>query len=173
MSEHWLSLSGVPAEGREYAFTDQSLWTENLGRFKMPVQVSRSLAADLFVQPQDKGCFVRGALAGSVSTSCDRCAEQFDLDLAHEFEVFEELESDDAEAEPGLLRDAGGSLELDVASLLWEQFVLSLPARAACHPECRGLCAKCGANLNVDPCSCESDEGDPRLAALRNLKVNQ
>ncbi len=173
MSEHWLSLSGVPVEGREYAFTDQSLWTENLGRFRMPVRISRPLTADLHVQPQGKGCFVRGTLAGSVRLPCDRCAEDFDVDLAHEFEVFEELDAEDGEAEAGLIRDTGGSLELDVASLLWEQFVLSLPERAACHPECRGLCAACGANLNVAPCSCESDDGDPRLAALRNLKVNQ
>ena len=173
MSEFWLSLSGIPAEGREYEFTDPSLWAEDLKQFRIPVEVSRSLQARVFVQPQDKGCLVRGELSGAVRLPCDRCAETFETELVHEFAVFEELDGDADQTESGLVRDSGGTLELDVGGLLWEQFVLALPERAVCHPECRGLCAQCGANLNPAPCQCVAEEGDPRLAALRNLKINQ
>ena len=29
------------------------------------------------------------------------------------------------------------------------------PIRILCRPDCRGLCAKCGANLNSDKCDCK------------------
>ncbi|MDK2954511.1 MAG: hypothetical protein PWQ57_7 [Desulfovibrionales bacterium] len=173
MSELWLSLTGVPAEGREYIYSDQSLWTENLRRFEIPVETTQPLSATLFVQPQDKGVFVRGTLSGSLRIPCDRCAEPFELDLAHEFELFEEVSPEDPAEASDLLRTAGGVLELDAAGLLWEQFVLALPEHALCHPDCRGLCSTCGANLNITACQCESEDGDPRLAVLRNLKINQ
>ena len=37
-----------------------------------------------------------------------------------------------------------------------------------CRDDCRGLCPRCGANLNDGPCSCEP-EADPRFAALQRL----
>ena len=61
----------------------------------------------------------------------------------------------------------------DLAGLLWEEFVLALPVRPLCKPDCKGLCPDCGKNLNEGSCSCVRDEGDPRLAALRGLKVKK
>lgn len=173
MSERWLSLTGVPAEGREYAYSDQSIWTENLRRFKMPVETIQPLSATVFVQPQDKGVLVRGTLSGSLRMPCDRCAESFDLDFSREFAQFEEISPEDPMDASDLLRTDAGLLELDVGGLLWEQFVLALPEHALCHPDCRGLCPSCGANLNITACQCESEDGDARLAVLRNLKINQ
>ena len=36
-----------------------------------------------------------------------------------------------------------------------------------CRPDCRGLCAQCGADLNEGSCGCEAEATDPRLSALR------
>ena len=46
--------------------------------------------------------------------------------------------------------------------------VLELPLRYLCKPDCKGLCCRCGKNLNDGPCGCQK-EIDPRLAALRQL----
>ena len=35
--------------------------------------------------------------------------------------------------------------------------LLELPSRILCKEDCRGLCAQCGANLNVNACSCQKD----------------
>ena len=66
-----------------------------------------------------------------------------------------------------------GAPEINLAGLLWEEFVLALPVRPLCKPDCKGLCPDCGKNLNEGSCSCVRDEGDPRLAALRGLKVKK
>jgi uncharacterized protein len=46
---------------------------------------------------------------------------------------------------------------------------LNLPEQVFCREDCRGLCAKCGANRNATDCGCEEKEIDPRWAGLKNL----
>ncbi|MGE4538916.1 MAG: DUF177 domain-containing protein [Desulfovibrio sp.] len=175
MSELWLDITDIPATGREFSFSDQSLWTGPIGEFDLPHRLDApgtGLAATFTVLPQERGALVRGRLAGKVVTPCDRCAEDAMLDIAVDFEFFEELPVEGEQSlEPGLLRRRGKVLELDVASLLWEQFLLALPAKPLCDENCPGLCPRCGASLKNGPCSCSEEEGDPRLAVLRQLKV--
>ena len=45
-------------------------------------------------------------------------------------------------------------------------FVLNMDSKLLCKPDCKGLCCRCGANLNDGPCGCEP-ELDPRFAALK------
>ena len=49
----------------------------------------------------------------------------------------------------------GHVLELDDA--VRTAILLELPSRILCKEDCRGLCAQCGANLNVNACSCQKD----------------
>ena len=50
-----------------------------------------------------------------------------------------------------------------------EQLYLALPMKPLCREDCRGLCAECGANLNLTTCGCARRWEDPRLAGLRAL----
>jgi len=59
---------------------------------------------------------------------------------------------------------------LDTEPLLVEQLQLNIPMKPLCRPDCRGLCAECGADLNAGSCSCAEREADPRWAALATLK---
>ena len=58
---------------------------------------------------------------------------------------------------------------IDLAEIAREQILLELPQQFFCKDDCRGLCEKCGRNLNLKDCDCEDDEIDPRWAALKNL----
>ena len=58
--------------------------------------------------------------------------------------------------------------ELDLDQVVTEAFVLAMDTKNLCSDDCKGLCAGCGANLNVEPCRCRP-EVDPRLAALAQL----
>jgi uncharacterized protein len=57
-----------------------------------------------------------------------------------------------------------------VEDVLREQVLLSLPARALCQEECKGLCPRCGKNRNVEVCDCDASQTDPRWAALGDLR---
>ena len=67
----------------------------------------------------------------------------------------------------------GNGYEVNPLASLWEELVLSLPAKPLCKKGCKGLCQNCGQNLNLGPCSCSGDQGDPRLAALRSVKISR
>ena len=58
---------------------------------------------------------------------------------------------------------------LDMDEPLLEQLEMEFPARFLCSDDCRGLCSKCGHNLNLGECSCDTRDFDPRLEPLRKL----
>ena len=58
---------------------------------------------------------------------------------------------------------------IDSDETLIEQIVLELPLRHLCKPDCKGLCPKCGADLNAGECGCDTTEPDPRFDVLRKL----
>ena len=169
----WLPINDIPAEGREFSFADQSLWTGPAEGFGMRLAVAEPLSATLFVIPQKRGAYLRGRLAGAVVLPCDRCTEETRVELDHAFEFVDELPAPGEAAEDTWLRESKAGLELDAAGLLWEQFLLALPGHVLCQPECKGLCAVCGGNLNLASCACAPAGGDPRMAVLRGLKVGK
>jgi uncharacterized protein len=71
-----------------------------------------------------------------------------------------------SDTEIGYYQDGGLVLE----DVLREQVLLSLPARTLCRQDCKGLCARCGRNLNAEACICEGAPSDPRWSALADLR---
>ena len=174
MAELWIALKDLPAEGREFSFTDQSLWTDRFQDFGLVCHPGRGVSATALVQPQGRGCLVTGSIEGSILVPCDRCAEEFEQTFAEEFTLFETLPGEGEEPdEECRIREEGGHFALDAAAVLWEQFVLALPVKPLCSENCRGLCPRCGANLNEESCACQEEGGDPRLAVLRGLKLSE
>ncbi|HEX8685247.1 MAG TPA: DUF177 domain-containing protein, partial [Pyrinomonadaceae bacterium] len=120
---------------------------------------------------------LRGEIRAEVELLCDRCLAPERTPLAVEFDTsFVPQEAEAAKTENvELLKEdlilsayEGGAVDLD--ELVREQLLLALPSRHLCGEGCKGLCQKCGANLNEGDCSCEQAETDPRWAALADLK---
>ncbi|MDD6168654.1 MAG: DUF177 domain-containing protein, partial [Lachnospiraceae bacterium] len=47
--------------------------------------------------------------------------------------------------------------------------LVNWPAKVLCKPDCKGICPKCGTNLNLETCDCEQGELDPRMAAFQDV----
>ncbi len=58
---------------------------------------------------------------------------------------------------------------LDADEQIYEQLEMEFPLRFLCKEDCKGLCQRCGKNLNEGDCSCNKREIDPRLAPLQKL----
>lgn len=56
--------------------------------------------------------------------------------------------------------------KLDISRALNDNIILNLPMKHLCSEQCRGLCSKCGANLNEVQCGCSDDAIDPRMEGL-------
>ena len=100
---------------------------------------------------------------------CDRCGKAFALDKEIEFHCMlaEELQNEESD-EIVLLEDG----TVDAGDLARTAFILGMDSKTLCSEDCKGLCPRCGADLNLGPCSCKK-ETDPRLAALASLLENK
>ena len=96
---------------------------------------------------------------------CDRCGREFmqKKDVPFACMLAEELQNEDND-EIVLLEDG----MVDVGDLARTAFILDMDTKTLCSEDCKGLCPRCGADLNLGPCSCKK-ETDPRLAALAKL----
>ncbi len=63
-------------------------------------------------------------------------------------------------------------MKLDIDELLYTEVIVSLPLKHLCDENCKGICLKCGKNLNKETCDCTHKEIDPRLQALADLLNN-
>ena len=100
-----------------------------------------------------------------LETSCDRCAKP--ITLPQETEIFHTLVThlnDETNDELMLVNE----LRYDLDPLITEDIFLDLPSKLLCSEDCKGVCPRCGKDLNQGSCSCEK-EVDPRLAALKQL----
>ena len=178
MKAYWASLADLPPHGADFVLEDAALWDALVEEFRLDCRLPQGMKAEVRVLPVEEGFLVRGRLAGVLTLPCSRCAEDATLPVDERFEQFIALpdaEEDGAEAreyeqEAHLRLAAGGVPELDLAGLCGEEFVLTLPARALCAPDCKGLCPVCGINRNEASCACAA-QADPRLAVLRGLKM--
>ena len=126
----------------------------------------------------ERDLFFDGTIRAEATGCCARCLETFALPLEQEFSVILTPEPDlsgEIELAPGdmTLSFYKSGEDVDLTRILYEQIILALPTRPLCAEECRGLCSQCGANRNVEECSCTEDTGDPRLAVLRGLKIDR
>jgi uncharacterized protein len=62
--------------------------------------------------------------------------------------------------------------KVDAGDLARTAFILEMDIQTLCSEDCKGLCSRCGADLNLGPCSCKK-EADPRLAVLAKLLENK
>src|SRR5262245_59658616 len=118
-----------------------------------------------------------GDIATVATLACVRCLEAYGLPLNMHFDLLytSRPEAQDRHGESRVEEDAftevhfdGARIDLD--ALLAEQIYLALPLKPLCREDCRGLCPRCGANLNAGACGCPAERmPDPRLAALKKL----
>jgi uncharacterized protein len=137
------------------------------------------------------GVLLVGGFTAELTAPCKRCLAEVRLTLPQEFTlnlIPRSLAQDvglPAEAEDDGRSERGGSFELDdaeqevydgkvidLAPIVREQLLLALPMSSVCGEGCAGLCIICGQNLNERDCGCERKPLDPRLAALKEIKIN-
>ncbi len=158
-------ISDIPLEGLELDF-ESSIETD---AFLTPVR------ARLRIEKHDTEVFVKGDLTAEAKLECGRCLKEFRKYLSipveavyHPVEELKEEDTHEIKSEE-LDMDFYSGDELDPEILVKEQIELNLPMKPLCGESCKGLCPGCGADLNIDRCSCNPEKTDPRFAALKKL----
>ena len=110
---------------------------------------------------------MKGDLTTTIHGTCDRCASPFDREIHFPINVVLVTELADEENEDEWVFPLEGD-SADLDDIVRTVFVLNLDSKLLCKEDCRGLCHRCGKNLNDGPCNCQK-ELDPRFAALKQL----
>ena len=108
---------------------------------------------------------LEGTARSLLELACDRCGKKFSRKKVVTLDNLVAQELEDEENDDILLLDG---TELDLGEAVSTAFILAMDTKNLCSDDCKGLCAKCGADLNLGPCGCGPDV-DPRLAALAQL----
>lgn len=116
--------------------------------------------------------FLHTAIHVSLNIPCDRCLtdvrNDFDIDISKEIDMGRPLEENDDIDEFSFIRDNF----LDVDRLVYNEILVNLPMKVLCSENCKGICNRCGANLNIQPCSCERIELDPQMSKILDVFNN-
>jgi uncharacterized protein len=126
---------------------------------------------------------VEGYFQTRIRIECSRCLKDFDTPLASDFaltytkevpglmDVLDEKEIELKLEEIGLLHFRGEEINLQQG--IQEQVVMAFPLQPLCAKDCKGLCPRCGSDLNRKDCGCERKISSNTFAVLKNLKLDK
>lgn len=99
---------------------------------------------------------------------CDRCLrpvkESLEINFSQELYSPEVLEPEEADEQNFM-----HGYELDVEAFVKNEILINMPVKVLCRPDCKGICKKCGHNLNDGECGCDTFVPDPRMAAIKDI----
>ena len=114
-----------------------------------------------FVKPNVR---VAGEIICYVDGFCDKCLKAISTQIRLPFDQIFFKDSSDEE-DCYIYTDS----RLDLAKAICDEIVLSLPTSLLCKDDCKGLCPKCGVNLNEQQCDCDTSR-ENAFSALKNIK---
>ena len=108
---------------------------------------------------------INASIKTKLKLNCSRCLDTFiypiDIDIEERFTNDKELQNEET-----MFVDSD---TLNITEIIENSIISTLPIKRLCKEDCKGLCSQCGANKNVENCSCLDYDVDIRLAKLREL----
>jgi uncharacterized protein len=111
-----------------------------------------------------------GRLKLQYSVKCSRCLKILDKEMSAE--IKEDILSSKVETSKVVTSIEAYTYEgnyLEIDKILKDNVILNLPMKQVCKESCRGLCPKCGVDLNYESCSCSEEEINPHMEILKKL----
>jgi len=157
-----VAIRSIPPEGLEVKVELGDNWfsrwrEEDPGLEFSSAQVTGSVG----LQKHAQDILVRGHLQGHLQLACGRCLENFDGPVDAAFDLLlvpgpGTIAGNDEElSAPDLDLDYYSGEVLDLEAIIREQIILMMPLKPLCTEDCKGLCPRCGALLNLEACTCK------------------
>ncbi len=139
--------------------------------------LSKPVTVDFILSHKDRDLRLDGTVETAIRFKCSRCTREYSQPFAASFKLFylpqPKWISENAEIE---LRYEDmeiayyDGVSLDVNLMILEQIELGMPMKFICQESCKGLCYRCGADLNKEACHCKNEEVDSRLSVLLDFR---
>ena len=103
---------------------------------------------------------------------CDRCLEPVRTEMHFDIDKDIDMQKTSGEIEDEEEKDYIDGYNLDVDKLVFGEILLLIPGKTLCKEDCKGLCLRCGANLNEGECGCDRESLDPRMSVFKDILNN-
>lgn len=117
---------------------------------------------------------ISGIAQGTAKTSCSRCLETVEIDLKATIDAYYLIDApqDAQENEINEFEILPEDHNIALGEIICATLVVDAPAKPLCKEDCKGLCSKCGTNLNIESCNCkdEPDDSNP-FSVLKNYRL--
>lgn len=101
---------------------------------------------------------------------CDRCLKEVPVQIHLDFcrmALSPDIRDGDllADLDQGVM----DGYQMDIEVLVYNELLMNQPEKVLCKPDCKGICKKCGKDLNEGECGCDTFVPDPRMAVLQDI----
>ncbi len=177
-----LKLENIPEEGLDLQYEEGKPWFDqhlrevagsDYGYFS-PILVHLEARRSL-----NKEIFLNGSMSTQMEALCSRCLERFHLPIVSEvcYTYFPWVEREPCQGGEGGAKDFEepdrgyyDGESVDLSNLIREQLLLDAPRFSVCREDCRGLCSRCGTNLNEKKCSCVPGAVEGPFSVLKTFR---
>lgn len=150
--------------GQEYAFQADAM-IEDMEVLSDPVSFDEVTCEGTFFGTGER-ISVKGEAHGKITSRCCRCLEPVSINLSAEVDAVFARQIDPED--PDLYIFEGS--KIDITDAVRDALLLELPYRFLCSEDCKGLCPRCGSNLNLGTCTCqEGGEATNPFSALKAI----
>lgn len=168
-------LQELPSGGREWSLEIPRAVFEDagVGTIEPPARLCSDVVWDGSVSAQGELFVLSGCWSIEMIRQCVRCNAEFPWtaqgDLLRYFQLGTPRQDSDDTDGCEILAPPG---RVNLVDVIREEFWLAWKPMVVCSPSCKGLCQKCGENLNERECDCaQKDESHP-FAALKNIRFD-
>jgi uncharacterized protein len=169
-----IKVSDIGNDGLSLNLSKEPSWLVNAPDIvsgKVGMCISSGYEIDLYISKVLNEIHVQGTVRFAIVSPCARCLDRVESNLKPEINLTLLPNRSEIEGDDTAVYESYDGNEIDLSGYLREIIAMSVPVKVLCGEQCRGLCQNCGINLNSATCSCEDGWIDPKLAALRNVKL--
>ena len=151
---------------------------------KQGYKLQGDMKVDMQLTKLEPDYYLRGKIRFPVEQTCARCADTFRMPIDHAFDVAlahvaHGHDSRGVKSRAEALAEESEELdinffegpEIDLSPIVQEQFFLSLPYQSLCKTDCKGICQRCGKNLNAGDCGCPPLAKPNPFSVLQEFKL--
>lgn len=113
---------------------------------------------------------LEGEWHGSLGIPCDRCLKEVLVPMDFHIDETVDLSSErqEEDADDSYVEESS----IDTDALIKHEILIHFPMKTLCRENCKGICLKCGKDLNHGECGCDRASLDPRMAAIQDIFKN-
>ena len=132
-----ISVREIPASGLDI---DQSIPKEDIGLSSEEADIRSLLNVKAHLEKANNSIIADTRIQAQFGYICTRCLEELlstqELTYKFDFEINPESEY------------------IDLGEEIRQEIIMANPVKVLCSKDCKGICPKCGMNLNLKQCQC-------------------